>query len=213
MKITPSLLSIPPYLSTSWSNIASLQTRPSAGAFTLIVSLKGGSTIEVPGLDATAVEEIFAAHARYAAEQTSLFPFPLPLSQDGQVGPLSDAMQHNPEQTGMPPLPPQILDRIATVAKAFGLDDTAILNAPEPDCGCLYCQVVRALHKEEAPQEEVSAADLQFRDWDVAQTGDKLYFVTNPLDPNERYQVFLGQPLGCTCGQKNCEHVKAVLNS
>ncbi|NGX33463.1 MAG: hypothetical protein K1060chlam4_01531, partial [Candidatus Anoxychlamydiales bacterium] len=40
-----------------------------------------------------------------------------------------------------------------------------------------------------------------------------LYRVTNPLDENEHYSVFLKDPIGCTCGKKNCEHVKAVLNS
>ena len=40
-----------------------------------------------------------------------------------------------------------------------------------------------------------------------------LIVVTNPLDANEHYNVFLGDPIGCTCGQKNCEHIRAVLNS
>jgi hypothetical protein len=61
--------------------------------------------------------------------------------------------------------------------------------------------------------EEISDDDLKFRDWEIAQTEANLYSVTNPLDPSEHYSVFLGEPLGCTCGSKNCEHIKAVLKS
>ena len=62
-------------------------------------------------------------------------------------------------------------------------------------------------------EEEITEDDLKFRNWDIRQTADKLYAVTNPLDENEHYSVFLGTPLGCTCGEKNCEHIRAVLNS
>jgi PhoH-like ATPase len=49
--------------------------------------------------------------------------------------------------------------------------------------------------------------------WGIEQTAEQLYKVTNPLDANEQYNVFLGTPLGCTCGLKNCEHIRAVLNT
>ncbi|MGH2612567.1 MAG: hypothetical protein ACRDFB_05905, partial [Rhabdochlamydiaceae bacterium] len=62
-------------------------------------------------------------------------------------------------------------------------------------------------------EEEVSDEDLKFRTWDIKQENDKLYSVTNPLDKKEHYNVFLGKPLGCTCGNKNCEHIQAVLKS
>ena len=55
--------------------------------------------------------------------------------------------------------------------------------------------------------------DLKFRNWEIEQTADKLYIVTNPFDKNEHYSVFLGDPLGCTCGEKNCEHIRAVLTT
>jgi len=77
--------------------------------------------------------------------------------------------------------------------------------------------MVRALHDEPSQQgegeEEVSDEDLTFQDWEVKQEGDKLYLVTNPLDRDERYRVFLGKPLGCTCGKTNCEHIRMVLSS
>ena len=62
-------------------------------------------------------------------------------------------------------------------------------------------------------EEEVSAADLTFRSWDIKQEADQLYTVTNPLNAKEHYSVFLGEPLGCTCGFKNCDHIQAVLRT
>ena len=62
-------------------------------------------------------------------------------------------------------------------------------------------------------EEIVSDEDLAFRDWEIKQTTDEKYQVTNPLDANEQYNVFLGNPLGCTCGEKNCEHIRAVLST
>jgi hypothetical protein len=106
------------------------------------------------------------------------------------------------------------LEKITTVARAFGLADTSALQDPEPNCNCVYCQVVRSLKQEnKTPEEEVSESDLRFRNWDIVQTADKLYLITNPLDKNEHYNVYLGSPLGCTCGSKNCEHIRAVLSS
>jgi len=67
--------------------------------------------------------------------------------------------------------------------------------------------------KQESLEEEVSAEDLKFRDWDIVQSGDDVYIVTNPLNAEEQYNVYLGNPVGCTCGQPNCEHIRSVLNS
>jgi hypothetical protein len=61
--------------------------------------------------------------------------------------------------------------------------------------------------------EEISAEDLRFKEWEIAKLSQNLYKVINPLDSNEEYQVFLGTPIGCTCGIHHCEHIKAVLKS
>ena len=62
-------------------------------------------------------------------------------------------------------------------------------------------------------EEKIDDLDLVFRDWEIKELSNNLYTVTNPLDLNEHYNVFLGEPIGCTCGHKNCEHIKAVLQS
>jgi hypothetical protein len=151
MKITPTILSIPPHISTTWDNVASLRSDGS----TLIVTLQDQTQVAIPNLDTATLEEIFDMHAKMAA----------PL---------------------LPIVPGELVEKLA---KMFTL--------------------------ETAPQEpeEVLPEDLKFKDWEIVQKGDQIYEVISPLDKNEHYQVFLGTPLGCTCGAKNCEHIRAVLNS
>jgi hypothetical protein len=206
MKITPTVLSLPPYLSTTWSNIASLRVDQTL----LVVTLQNGVEIEVPELDQDHIDAVFEAHTRYGGANDS----GILLGLGTGANPLLSFTQHNPEQTDSPPLSPELLRKISEMAQSLGLDATAPLSFPEPDCNCPYCQVTRSLVGGAAAEEDpVDDQELHFRDWDIAQKGDKLYLLTNPLDQNEHYNVFLGDPLGCTCGQKNCEHIRAVLNT
>lgn len=214
IKITPTLLSIPPYLSASWEHIGALRIEPGTGV--LVVTLINGTQVEVPGLQPKEVDSIFEAHSLYSQTtptQKSPIPFSLslPLDTEGGIASLSNSMCHNPEQSDLPDIPPKFLEKITAIAKAFGLEDSATISPPVERCNCTYCQITRSC----SPAEEdlITEADLSFKDWLIAQKGDKLFEVTSPLDPNEHYNVFLGDPLGCTCGEKNCEHIKAVLHT
>lgn len=217
MKITPKILSIPPYLSTHWSNIASLQLRSKNERSLLMITLNDGSQVEIPSMSQGDIDEIFQAHANFSEGETSLlknslsFTLPLKSTDEGAIiDPLSATMQHNPEQADLPPIPPHVLDKIGSIMRSFGLENTPFLDQAVTDCNCIYCQLARSLRPVE---EVVEEADLKFRDWEVSQKEEKLYHVVNPLDKNEYYDVFLGDPIGCTCGCKNCEHICAVLNT
>jgi hypothetical protein len=93
---------------------------------------------------------------------------------------------------------------------------------PELDCNCPHCQITRAICTD-APtgdtspvmdeEEIVSEKDLQFKTWDIIQSSDHIYEVRNPLDSEEYYHVHLSDPIGCTCGRNDCEHIQAVLKS
>jgi hypothetical protein len=218
MMITTQMLSIPPYISTTWKNITSLHSIPDGQKFKLIVILNNGIQTVVPSLDQTQIDSIFEAHARYEstkAQTNQLSPsFKFPLTNQTEL--FNTAMQHNPDQSDSPELPKEILEKITSIAKVLGLEDVSQLPKPEPQCNCMFCQIARAFHGEESDaktEEIVSDKDLEFRTWDIKQTSEKLYHVTNPLDDKEQYSVYLGEPIGCTCGQKNCEHIRAVLNS
>lgn len=221
MKITPEILSIPPFVSTKWSNIVAIRVRKGIDSPLLIITLNDGSQTEIPDLEQRQIDEIFQAHAHFSSKDASapktngLFDsslsLSLPIKPDGvMIDPLSTQLQHNPAQSKLPPLPPQILDKIRTIVSSLGIEELPFFEKAEPDCNCIYCQLVRSFHGEE---ELVDDRDLTFRDWEVSQIEEKLYRVINPLDNNERYDVFLGDPLGCTCGEKTCEHIRAVLNT
>lgn len=214
MKITSLILSLPPYLSTTWKNISSLSVRGEGPFYTLLVFLQDQSIVEVPHLPQETIHQIFDAHARYLEEGEPKNPisFSLPLKPNGTFELLENSAHHNPEQSDLPPLPPEVLKKITAIARIFGLEDASSLTKAEPDCNCIYCQITRSLQGDEE-EEEVSLDELKFREWDVKQTGEQFYAVTNPLDSNEQYNVFLGTPIGCTCGHKDCEHIKAVLSS
>jgi len=217
MIITAEILSIPPYLSTSWKNIASLHAVPAGDQFTLVATLNSGASISIPSLSKQDIDTIFEAHARYGSSRPQLrIEPPIGVPMPANVDLLNATMQHNPEQADSPEIPKEILEKIAAIAKVLGLNDVSELPKPEPHCNCPFCQIARAFHgceTEAKIDEHVTDKDLQFRSWDIKQTAENLYDVTNPLDDKERYTVFLGDPIGCTCGQKNCEHIRAVLNS
>jgi len=136
--------------------------------------------------------------------------------------PFGQVLQHQPEQSNMPEIPNEILSKVASFAKTINQETGQVLFPDtQPHCNCFYCQIGRAVNAEtiaspevqKVEEEIVSDEDLKFKEWDVLQKGESLYEVTNPLDSSEMYQVFLGQPIGCTCGRNDCEHIKAALNT
>ncbi len=242
-KINHKILSLPPYISTSWKNVSTLHMNEVDGKPTLIVALQSGSTIQVPHLTPSLIEQVFAAHSAFLEkeERQSASPdatkhhgsgqnnTPLSLGVPFQIfkganafDQLGSMLCHNPQQSNAPDLPEEMLRRIASISKTFGIDfEQSNIAKPEPHCNCTYCQIARAIWSEnfdsktqaEEEEERVSEEDLKFRDWEIEQTSENLYEVTNPIDKTEHYRVFLGSPVGCTCGQKNCEHIRTVLNS
>jgi hypothetical protein len=229
MLVNQKILSVPPYISTSWKNIISLHLEERHDRFLLIILLKNNTKVEVPGLNKDDIDRIFQYHARAIESETELeninlkdsgissfgIPFKGGLDQLEFIG---SAMQHNPNQTNSPSLPPEIISKIAHIVKVLGISDSEHLPKPEPHCNCFHCQIAKALQtstgiNEENLDPEVSDEELRFKDWEIKQTGNNLYSVTNPLDQQECYSVFLGDPIGCTCGNKDCDHIKAVLRS
>jgi hypothetical protein len=235
MKITLKILSIPPYLSTTWDNISSI----SMSDTTLCIILLDGTEVQIPDLPSSTIDDIFETHVNYTEATPSIdsknpqLPADAAFSQfaemmgDGnliglplQFGPGGfegmGNMQHNPLQANMPDLPSEVLEKISGIAKILAADETANLPNPVPNCNCFYCQIAASLNPQEEEElinlnEEVSDADLTFREWDIEKSNDKLYTVSNPTDEEESFSVYLGETVGCTCGEKNCAHIKAVL--
>ena len=231
IKMNDKVISIPPYVSTSWSNVQSLHVKEGG---VLVFSLIDGTKVEIPALSEDIIQSIFDMHVKVSGGGNQVqnqiqkgnvtrgraaINIPLGLDIEGMEN-LGSMMQHNPQNSNSPDLPPEVLRKVAGIANVIGDDEMGGVPQPEHGCNCFYCQVVRAIHsgigdlrEDEIEEEEVSDDELTFRDWEIKQLKDNLYEVINPLDPNEKYQVYLGEPLGCTCGNKNCEHIKAVLES
>jgi hypothetical protein len=236
MKINDKLISIPPYISTTWDNVAALQKDGSK----CIIVLIDGSRVEVPDLSEEVIERLFDQHATIIEQQeeeeepeSAQNPFQglSGLGDSFQLGltgidGMSSVMGHNPDQSDGPILPPELLSKVAQLAKLVAPQNLEELPKAEPHCNCVYCQVARALRSEmgeeaeeleeitsEADAEEVSEEDLNFQQWDIKQTAEHMFEVTNRLDAHEVYHVHLAEPVGCTCGVANCEHLLAVLRS
>jgi hypothetical protein len=218
MKITNTILSIPPYISTSWDKIATIHV--SEGE--VHVHLKDGSKVVLHNLPADVVEQIFSFHAQALEKQQMARPLgEMTLSRMhlpfGPLEAMSQMLQHNPKQADLPPIPEEAVGKISQMAKMLSAEEIQAMPPPEPDCHCLYCQISGILHQAidlkvpEKEEEVVSDEELQFEEWDIKPVAEKLYLVTNKLNPQEQYQVFLGDPIGCTCGKIGCEHMLAVL--
>ncbi len=233
MKISKRVLSIPPHLITPWENISSVQLEGEC----IVVALLDGQRIALPGLDNQAIAQIFAAYEKHLENESDLlepstsvqqgasFPFPgLPQTGSsafrlgiGGLEEMSSFMQHDSNQMSAPDMPKEILEKIAGVARVVAPDDVESIPKAEPHCNCPHCQISRAIRQEERQEEKteeiVTDAELTFRDWDVKEVSKQLYKVTNPINDSEEYTVCLGDQVGCTCGDSNCEHLRQVLMS
>lgn len=249
IKITEQLISIPPHISTTWDKIIFLQTTEDFETknLILVIHLLDGKVVQIPGLDSTLIDIVFAAHMQYlegrgnqtvqsteppkslsnllqqltglSPEQLSSMPIRLGISTFPGIEGIEMAFQHNQEQANAPNMPLEILDKITSMAKMMSGGDLGAFAKAEPHCNCMHCQVCRAitgtskLEQVQEIDESVSEEDLTFKSWEIDQLGENLFKVSHPLDPKEEYSVFLGTPVGCTCGQNHCEHIKAVLYS
>lgn len=243
MKISNRSINIPPYISTQWKNVDSLHTSDGLLLITLksgdtvyVPSLTEEQVVAIFQAHAAFLEQQEKDDAQVVEEgqkaPASDNPFTEILSNllggklpsqplHVSIGPfenLSDFLQHNPEQAGAPDLPPDVVKKMATMTKWVSPEIVQMLPKAEPHCNCYYCQVARVMGENQPCEtnetvEDEPVEDLKFQQWEIQEIGDKLYSVTNKLDSNESYRVFLGEPVGCTCGKQGCEHIVAVLQS
>lgn len=148
-------------------------------------------------------------------DQISNMPIKIGFSTKGLPGieNIEQALQHDLSQSRSENLSPEMLEKLASMVKMMLGGDLGGFPKPEPHCNCTHCQLARTIHKSKETEEPVSEEDLKFRSWNIEDNGKDMYTVTNPCDDGEHYTVFLGNPIGCTCGQNDCEHIKAVLYS
>lgn len=225
-KITDKILSLPPYISTSWPRIAALHMKGGI----LVITMKDGDAINIPNLPSETIQLVFQQHANYLEkEQISTIDLAKPkdsrhdeesirfafgTSMDG----LGGMMQHNPAQADAPDLPQEVLQKISAISKILApSEEILFLPKAEDGCNCFFCQIARSVNPSPAllahDDHVVHDEELKFEQWTIHQIGEKQYSVASRLDDHEKYNVYLGDPIGCTCGKQGCEHILAVLKS
>lgn len=235
MLINTKILNIPPFISVQWNQIEFLATNDGS----LIVNLKSGKIVQIPNLPAETIQRVFSMHGSYAEiekpvniPQTPPLPHTPSMFGNSNVKIAFSAMepngmgiplQHIEELREAPNLPTEVLEKIKTISKLVPPEDLTNSTRPVEHCNCPFCQIASVIHSElahinppitvEIIDEPVKDEELKFEAWNISQTGDQLFEVQNKLDTNESYNVFLGNPVGCTCGRDGCEHILAVLKS
>ena len=243
MRINNKILSIPPYISTSWKQISSLKAEKKEGFLQLHITLQDGSYTLIPQIESPVVDAIFSSHAKYLENEMpqekqppSIFsfesprmsssalldaPFPLPFPEFKN---LTSFLQHDSEKSLEANFPQEMLDKIAHLTKAMGISDIRLFPKAEPHCNCPHCQIARSMKKafEETQREEenslyldeeVTEKDLSFKSWFIYPLENNNYKVIHPDNKDEIYLVSLGSPLSCSCGSNQCEHIRSVLSS
>lgn len=167
MEINHKILSIPPYISTSWKNIISLKTEAKENLFDLSIHLQDGSSICIPNLEYHFIETLFFFHAKHLENEavtshpSSSFIFrpglnesalpPLlgdtfpPLINIKFLSKLSALCQHDAQNSDAPRLPEEMLEQFSQISKSIPIENPENLPKPEPHCNCPYCQITQAI--------------------------------------------------------------------
>lgn len=209
---------------------------------TLILSLVNNSEVVIPNLPLSVIDLAFSSHIQFleklestnktSKEANNPFKFITDLFQQlsssnpsqsfmklgiplpSLPSDFESVLQHDISQKDTPIASRETLSKLSNTLKMILGNNFKLLLSPEPHCNCLQCQTGRFLFQQESNIEDcIDNEDLKFRSWDIIQNDKQIYTVTNPLDPKEQYNVSLGTPVECSCGQNHCEHIKAVLYS
>jgi hypothetical protein len=214
MMCDDSIFSFPPYLSTTWEHVAAVSMHPSGR---VEIALNNGSCVLLPDISPDQTDAIFQCHKRYLSKKISTegrviqkFGMGLEIPGSGAI-----PLQHNPLEAGGSHLPEEFIEKLAEITKATLPKEILSDFTPEPHCHCTFCEIARAANPgvEELVEIATPKEETIANRWIVQQVSEKLYTVSSSEDPAESYSVFLGQPIGCTCGKADCVHIISVLKS
>jgi hypothetical protein len=142
VKINDRLICISPHISTTWDQIAFMQTEEDLNnnSLTLILHLMNGKMVKIPHMDSSIIDVAFAAHMKYlenshshkgepsvknpnsffqnlmnlSPEQLSSIPIRFGISGiPGGIDGLETAFQHNSALSNAPNLPNEIIEKIS----------------------------------------------------------------------------------------------------
>ncbi len=208
MIINKHVLSIPPYISTSWRDIELLL---SDGHSTLNIYLKNGTLVRIAHLPKEQLDLIFAIHQEILLQKPALIPTqaldPLLFNFAGPF------LEHDETLSDSSPLPEEVKERLRSLIQGLPKIEAQRLPPIHENCHCPHCQLMGLLVEPELKEEEVSDEDLRFSTWITYPVSSSEVIVEHPYDKQQCYRVFLKNPVGCSCGETGCEHLKHVLRN
>lgn len=206
MIINKQILSIPPFISTSWQDVELLL---SDGHSTLNIYLKNGTLVKISNLLKEDLDLIFKVHqdillSPSQPEIPSLID-PLLLSFSGSL------LEHDPDLKDASPLPLEVKTKLKSLLDEIPKLDKIKLPDIHPDCHCPFCQIMNLMQDQDHDDELVTDDDLHFSTWKQEALSEHLIKLIHPFNHDENYLVSLDTPITCSCGQTGCEHVEHVL--
>lgn len=232
MRITPIMISIPPYITAPWDSIAAVHAeKDREGLDVLVISLANDYRVYIPSLTQEEISSIASTYEKFIEGEfgkmsdnmpgnlvsniTEVFQqiFSSVKNQPTPVGVMSIPVFHSPSQSSLPILDKESLRRIiktiSAVSEAGGT--TFLEGKPEKDCNCIYCQACRYVQATRE-EKEVSKESFEFSSqWKVIPIGNETFKVMDSLDAGNEYVVSLQPTLKCSCGLNKCDHIKNVL--
>lgn len=208
MIINNKLLSIPPFISTSWRDVELLL---SDGQHTLNIYLKNGTLVKISHLLKDQLDLIFKVHQDVLLNQNTdkkpPFLDPLMVQFSGQI------LEHDPELFDFQPLPDDMLGKLKALSSALPKPDKDRMPQIHPGCRCPHCQIMTVILEEQDNDDLVDDSDLTFATWLQEELTDHDFLITHPYNKEETYLVTLGEKVCCSCGQMPCEHIEHVLKN
>lgn len=208
MIINKQVLSIPPFISTSWKDIELLL---SDGHSTLNIYLKNGTLVKISNLLKEDLDLIFKVHQDILLTQQdtriSSMMDPLLFSFTGPM------LEHDPDLQDSSPLPDEVKNKLKSLIDGMPKIEKSKLPEIHQNCNCPYCQIMNLVHGTDDEEDIVSEDELHFSTWKQDALTNHLIKLTHPFNDEESYLVSLDSPVTCSCGQIGCEHVEHVLRN
>lgn len=206
MIINKQILSIPPFISTSWKDVELLL---SDGHSTLNIYLKNGTLVKISNLLKEDLDLIFKVHQ-------DILLSPSPLQIPSLIDPLlfsfsGSLFEHDPDLKDASPLPLEIKTKLKSLLDEMPQLDPVKFPQVHPHCHCPFCQIMSLIQNKQTDDDLVSDDDLHFSTWKQEVLSEHLIKLIHPFNADENYLVSLDTPITCSCGQVGCEHIEHVL--
>lgn len=228
MKINKNMLSIPPYITTTWDNITCVQACVVQDEFVDIkICLADGEKVEVPHVPEKIFNKIRDEYEKFIESSSINTPADLggiasgiadifqganrelpAIGRGENVGVIGFPVSGHPRQHHEAPVLGK--EALRQITKTLG--EKAFEGEYITKCNCIYCQSCRFV--QDKKNKESGEKPLEFSDaWLVEEVGTDKFIVRDKMKESNVFTVYLKPKIICSCGSNVCEHIKATLFS